>query len=274
MLLDRERITRALDLLTRGLFPYVEQEMKAVYRDKWHESAQSSFRDARGQSILKGDVIRWDVHALLTVMWDHWNRVFRHRLGPLERSLVSELREYRNRWAHQEAFNFDDAYRILDGIERLLRAAGSDAVDQVAREKTELLRRRFIREAKAAYRKSQLRKRQWLDFSVYAACCGSIIFVIFQYFGLQAWFVALFVMFVFGYLAWQRLYSQPPIFFGPHECDACGKIIYGETCPYCEVQPRLTTPSARHTAAHHEAERATAASSAEAETSGNPPAES
>jgi hypothetical protein len=33
-------------------------------------------------------------------MWDQWNVVFRKTLGNAERSLVSELRDARNRWAH------------------------------------------------------------------------------------------------------------------------------------------------------------------------------
>ena len=57
-----------------------------------------------------------------------WNEVFRNTLGHAERSLVSELRDVRNSWAHQQAFSSDDAYRALDSIEppadRRLRRAG------------------------------------------------------------------------------------------------------------------------------------------------------
>lgn len=45
-----------------------------------------------------------DPHFLLRVMWDHWNTVFRTVLGHAE-SLVSELREARNRWAHNDSFS-------------------------------------------------------------------------------------------------------------------------------------------------------------------------
>ena len=38
-------------------------------------------------------------------MWESWNDVFRKTLGPAERSLVSELRDVRNKWAHQEPFS-------------------------------------------------------------------------------------------------------------------------------------------------------------------------
>lgn len=235
---ERERVTHALDALTRGLYPYVERELKAVYQDRWHETARGSFRDDRGRGKPDGEVVRWDAQSLLTVMWDQWNRVFRHRLGRLERSLVSELREFRNRWAHQENFGFDDTHRILDSAERLLKAVKAKEAKSVAREKRELLRNSVAREAKAAYRKTVARRRKWQDLGVYAACCASIIFVILEYFGTPAWFFAGFVVFVFGYLGWQRVASPPQLCFGPHECAACRRIIYGETCPYCE--PVLT----------------------------------
>jgi len=33
---------------------------------------------------------------------------------------MSELRDVRNKWAHQRTFTTDDAYRALDSMERLL----------------------------------------------------------------------------------------------------------------------------------------------------------
>jgi hypothetical protein len=238
---DRERITRSLDCLTRGLIPYVEQEMKLALGEKWVEAARSSFRDDRGRPAAADAPIRWDAHALLTVMWDQWNRVFRNRLDLPERSLVSELRSYRNRWAHQGEFDFDDAYRFLDSIERLLKAIDSPEAFSVARDKHDMMRTRYGEEARSAYKKAQVNRRKMKDFVVYAVCCASIDFVIFDFFGKSAWFFALFVVFVFAYLAYQRLVTPLQIYFGPHECEGCGKIIYGEKCPYCEAAPTLTS---------------------------------
>ena len=47
----------------------------------------------------------WDASGLLRLMWETLNDVFRHTLGFAERSLVSELRDWRNKWAHQERFS-------------------------------------------------------------------------------------------------------------------------------------------------------------------------
>lgn len=238
---ERQRITRALDVLTAGLFPFVEQELKAVYQHDWHNAARGSFRDGRSRVNVadsdQGSVVRWDLHALLTVLWDQWSRVFRHRLGPAERSLISELREFRNRWAHQEEFDFDDTYRILDSVYRLLAAVAAPEADYIAREKHDLLRRHVGRQAQLAYRKAQVMKKRWLDFAVYMTCCLSLVFVILQFFGTQASYLAAFFIAVFMFLTQQRLSAPPPIYFGPHECDGCNKIIYGEQCPYCDYSP-------------------------------------
>jgi len=199
---NNEKITWALDTLLQGLSPYVESELKTVFQDRWADTARESFRKDRGQAILHGDTLKWDVHSVLTVMWDQWNRVFRHKLGFLERSLVSELREYRNKWAHQTNFDFDDEYRILDSVERLLNSVNSEYAENIKKSKKDLLRLRFSEEARAVYRKAQVKKRKWQDLVIYGACCASITFVIFQQFGAEAWFFAIFNVFVFAYLGY------------------------------------------------------------------------
>ena len=87
-------------------------------------------------------------------MWDSWNDVFRLTLGPAERSLVSELRDHRNKWAHQEAFSSDDTYRALDSSGRLLTAVSAPQADEIEKMKTELLRLRFDEQARSEKRKS------------------------------------------------------------------------------------------------------------------------
>ena len=123
---NHARVGEVLDLLNAGLRPFVERELKAVYGKKWEETSRQTLRQDRGavKSTVK-DGVNWDTHNLLMVMWDQWNAVFRNTLGHAERSLVSELREIRNRWAHQTAFSSDDTYRALDSIERILTAVSA-----------------------------------------------------------------------------------------------------------------------------------------------------
>ena len=96
----------------------------------------------------------WDVSVLLKLMWESWHDVFRQTLGHTERSLVSELRDYRNKWAHQESFSSDDTYRSLDSAGRLLTAISAPQADDIEKMKTELLRLRFDEQVRSEKRKS------------------------------------------------------------------------------------------------------------------------
>jgi hypothetical protein len=139
-LTHHDSVGAALDALTQGLQPFVERELRAVHGDRWLDVIQSGVRGNKETSYGRGEAFRWDAYLVLIVMWDHWHNVFRSKLGILERSLVSELREFRNQWAHQRQFSFDDTFRILDSIERLLLAAGSPLAAEIGRRKSELMR--------------------------------------------------------------------------------------------------------------------------------------
>lgn len=148
---NHERIGKTLTLLNEGLLPFTERELKAVHGEKWQEAAKNTLRDVPAQ---KGQGIHWDSQAILTVMWNLWHSVFSNKLGHAERSLVSELREVRKRWAHQENFSTDDTYRALDSIVRLLTAVSAQESRDVERHKQELLRIRFNEEARRERRKA------------------------------------------------------------------------------------------------------------------------
>lgn len=68
-------------------------------------------------------------------------RPFDGSLTQVQRSYASELREVRNRWAHNGTFTDDDAYRALDTAERLLKGIGQGAAAaEVARIRLNLRR--------------------------------------------------------------------------------------------------------------------------------------
>jgi hypothetical protein len=62
-----------------------------------------------------------------------WAPAFAHTLGPAERSLLFEMREWRDKWAHQEPFSSDDTYRALDSAARLLAAVSAREAVEVER---------------------------------------------------------------------------------------------------------------------------------------------
>ncbi|MBI3325235.1 MAG: AAA+ family ATPase, partial [Nitrospinae bacterium] len=151
---NHDRVGKALDLFREGLRPFVEREMKAHHAQRWFEEAKASVSESQAHLFGTEKEPRWDVAAILAVMWHQWNDVFRKTLGQAERSLVSELREVRNRWAHQEPFSGDDAYRALDSTGRLLIAVSAPQADEVEKMKMELLRVRFDEQVRSERRKS------------------------------------------------------------------------------------------------------------------------
>jgi hypothetical protein len=147
-----ERVGKALDLLNAGLQPYVERELKAVCGARWLDAARESLREDRPDT----GAFHWDTQAILAVMWNQWNTVFKNKLGQAERSLIGELRDVRNRWAHQKPFTADDAYRALDSAWRLLTAVSAEQAAEVDRQKQDLLRVRFEEQARRESRKSSV----------------------------------------------------------------------------------------------------------------------
>ncbi len=147
-----ERVGKALEFLKAGLVPFVEREFKAKFGDGWAFEMRDALADTR-LNANKEEPIN-DVAALLVVMDRKWGDVFRQILGKTERSLVNELIAVRNRWAHQEVFSGDDAYRALDSAGRLLTAISAPQSDEIEKVKTELLRVRFDEQARSEKRKT------------------------------------------------------------------------------------------------------------------------
>jgi predicted AAA+ superfamily ATPase len=138
---NQERVGKALDLLKAGLAPFVEREFTSVYKERALEEARRIFADDRG--VGDRPIVQWDSYALLKLMWEGWNAVFARVLGRAERSLVQELRDVRNTWAHQKPISSDDADRALDSMSRLLAAVSAPESSEVTRMKQELRREVF-----------------------------------------------------------------------------------------------------------------------------------
>ena len=151
---NHERVGKALDLLKDGLQPFVEREMKAQHAQMWLDQARMSVAETQTHLFSGNGEPQWDSASLLSVMWNQWNIVFRKTLGQAERTLVSELRDVRNRWAHQKPFSSDDAYRALDSVGRLLTAVSAPQAEEVEKIKMELLRVRFDEQVRSEKRKT------------------------------------------------------------------------------------------------------------------------
>jgi predicted AAA+ superfamily ATPase len=150
-LTNQQRVGKALDFLKDGLADFIEREFQSKYGDKAKKQAEIFLATDR----LRGNkpIKEWDVAALLRLMWESWNEVFSQTLGHAQRSLVSELRTIRDRWAHQENFSGDDTDRALDSTERMLAAISAPQSEDVRAMKLELRRQIFDEQVRGTKRK-------------------------------------------------------------------------------------------------------------------------
>ncbi len=149
---NHERVGKAMELLKQGLSPFVERELTNAYKDQ----ARAQAGRLMGEDRLLADkpLAQWDAAALLRLMWEAWHDVLRKTLGNAERTLVRELQEVRNKWAHQQTFSSDDAYRALDSTGRLLTAVSAPEAQEAEKMKMELLRLRFDEPVRTEKRKT------------------------------------------------------------------------------------------------------------------------
>ena len=150
---NQERVSKAMDLLRVGLAPFVDREVQsAVKAGTVRMDAVRRFSE--DPNLGQKPIAQWDVAGLLKLMWETWNDVFGRTLGRADRSLVQELRDWRNKWAHQEPFSSDDADRALDSMNRLLTSVSAPQADEIVKMKMELRRLVFDEQVRGEKRKA------------------------------------------------------------------------------------------------------------------------
>ena len=152
---NRDRIGRMLDQLRDGLAPFVERELKGRLGDDW-----AGKLDGNRPYPLKrraDGAVAWDSQALLKTMVDHWQSIFRDKLGHNERSWAGELMSARNDFAHESPFNSDDTHRALDTAQRLLAAVSArKQAEAVEAMRQELMRTVYEEQARSKTRSRTL----------------------------------------------------------------------------------------------------------------------
>lgn len=145
---NRERVTKAMDLLKDGLSLPVSQMLAARFGSNWFETYRTSHPSNWAESWGKVDV-----QSLLKYMNGNWNDVFAGVLGKAERAYVNELVEVRNAWAHQEPFDYSDTERALDTTARLLTAvSATEQADEVTKEREQVIRTQQAEKARRVQR--------------------------------------------------------------------------------------------------------------------------
>ena len=146
---NTERISKALDLLRDGLAPKCEETWQGFYGDDWLEKVNQQLHNPERSPSTA------DVAFLFKGMKATWNELFGHGFAPAIRSLVFELSDVRNNWAHQGSFSTDDAVRALDSMERVLEAFGNaDQRQEIRTLRRDLMRQMFDEESRSERRKT------------------------------------------------------------------------------------------------------------------------
>jgi hypothetical protein len=138
---NHELIRRGLGLCTKGLRPFIEKEMRAVYGEDWE-------RETRRALLTPPDVqLHWDSQAVLNVIDRRWNEVFRRKLERRHRSWAVETVALRHDLMHEKKQMFSDkeTMRGLDTIEWLLAAIFAPECSEVAILKDTIGRKHSIR---------------------------------------------------------------------------------------------------------------------------------
>ena len=115
---SNQRINQALLVLTRVLQPYVEREMRRVFKANWQQNLSVATGTDRGKPL--------DAYGLLKTMIDNWQGVFRDDLKPTIRNYVSLALAARNDVAHASGIISDtDAIAYLKAFQSVAEAIGA-----------------------------------------------------------------------------------------------------------------------------------------------------
>lgn len=151
---NRDRVGQGFELLATGLAPFIDHVLNQTDRgDDWFDTmtAKEATKHSNARTFSRNDP-----HVLLRVLTEQTAQFIDYLSRP-HQALVVELRDARNRWAHNEAFDADDTYRTLDSIERLLTAAGKPGqVERVRRLRMDHQRERYEAETRKAIREASI----------------------------------------------------------------------------------------------------------------------
>ncbi len=133
---NRDRIGKTLELMAPALDEFIQRSVAAELDDGAARVALVALKDQRkGIDSGSRSYGRRDPQVQLRMLTENIpNAVkpgwypFDDAIGRVGGGYAKELREARDRWAHNSSFSDDDAYRCLDTAERLLSAIGAGEV--------------------------------------------------------------------------------------------------------------------------------------------------
>ncbi len=135
---NRDRVGRALDAhLGPAMGVWVDRRM-----------TKRSPAGGNWKAAYAGQNVESDPSALIAIVFDSYQDVFKAEIGSKGRSLLDLVRSARNDYAHNQPFSVDAAYKALDRIEEFLVLIDAPEASEVGASKTELMRQKLEAEAR------------------------------------------------------------------------------------------------------------------------------
>lgn len=152
---NRDRVGKSFDYLAEGLEAVVDDAMtRAMNSTEWNIDWAEEDAQKFGTSLRT--LAKNDAQVQLRAITEK-GYYFKEILSRAQQGWASELREYRNRWAHGDAFSSDDAIRALDTIQRLLQAVDApDSAADVQKLLIDLQRRVFEEQTRGQTRRAKV----------------------------------------------------------------------------------------------------------------------
>jgi hypothetical protein len=145
----RDRVGKGFELLAEGLRDFVDEVMTESLGGDW--PSQLNNDGNLGARVLDKN----DPQVQLRAITEHGYR-FKNVLSRAQQGFASELREDRNKWAHNQAISGENAIRTLDTGERLLRAVdANDSADDLRKVRLDVTRVVFEEQTRQVVRRSQ-----------------------------------------------------------------------------------------------------------------------
>ncbi|WP_018177518.1 Swt1 family HEPN domain-containing protein [Jongsikchunia kroppenstedtii] len=145
---NRDRVGKAMELLGPALDVFLTKVFDGELPGQTDWTALLAAKDSQQGGGAPKSYSRTDPQNSLRMLANNvpgslrrgWYPFDEH-LSRVEKSWAEELRDARNKWAHNEPFSFDDCTRALDTTERFLKAINApEAADQVRRSRIDLMR--------------------------------------------------------------------------------------------------------------------------------------
>jgi hypothetical protein len=150
---NRDRVGKGFEILSEGLLDLVDEIMGDLFGSKdWN--TEWAKKDSAKNGVAVKSFEKHDPQVLLRAITE-FGFNFKDALSRAEQAFAAELRDARNRWAHNEPFSSDDSTRILDTIERILRAANAvDSAEDARKIRVDLQRVVFEEQNRQSVRKT------------------------------------------------------------------------------------------------------------------------